>query len=108
MKIHNKLVRDKILEIIATDGVEAKSRILSDEEYKKELLAKIVEEANEVLATHGDHEELVKEISDVMEVLDSIIIAFDLDIAEIVKVKQKRKDSRGGFEKKIYLESTGE
>jgi len=84
--IHNKLVRDKILEIISKDSVEFKSHILSDEEYKKELLAKIVEEANEVLDTNGDKNELVKEISDVMEVLDAIIVAFDLDIAEIVKV----------------------
>ncbi len=106
--IHNKLVRDKILEIISKDSVEFKSHILSDEEYKKELLAKIVEEANEVLDTNGDKNELVKEISDVMEVLDAIIVAFDLDIAEIVKVKQQRKGSRGGFEKKIYLESTEE
>ncbi len=43
MKQHNKLVRDKIIEIIEKDGVKAKSRILEDEDYKHELLQKILQ-----------------------------------------------------------------
>ena len=108
MKQHNKLVRDKILEIISAEGTNYKSRILDDEEYKKELLKKLVEEADEVFQTNGDRRELVKELGDVREVIESIIKTFELDQAEIQKVKQERKDSRGGFDQKIYLESTEE
>jgi predicted house-cleaning noncanonical NTP pyrophosphatase (MazG superfamily) len=108
MKQHNKLVRDRILEIIKKDGVEYKSRILEDAEFKQELLKKMVEEAQEVLAAGNDTKELVKEIADVWEVMEHIIKTFELDHAEIQNTKQARHESRGGFDKKIYLESTDE
>jgi predicted house-cleaning noncanonical NTP pyrophosphatase (MazG superfamily) len=108
MKQHNKLVRDKILEIIKAEGVNYKSRILDDEEFKKELLKKLVEEANEVFHTNGDRKELLKELGDVWEVIESIIKTFEIEQSEIQKVKQERKDSRGGFDQKIYLEYTEE
>ena len=38
MKVYNKLVRDKIPEIIETDGKTCKTRILSDEEYIASLV----------------------------------------------------------------------
>lgn len=106
MKTYNKLVRDKITEIIEKNGESCKFRILTGEEFKKELLKKIVEEANEVLGTNGDKKELIKEIGDVLEVIDCLIKAYDLDKNEIEKIKQERKSSRGGFDKKIFLEST--
>ena len=108
MKQHNKLVRDRILEIIEKDGVEYKSRILEGEEFKQELLNKIVEEAQEVLAAVNDTKELTKEIADVLEVIGYIIKTFELDNNEIQNMKQSRHDARGGFDKKIYLESTNE
>ncbi|HEX3096003.1 MAG TPA: nucleoside triphosphate pyrophosphohydrolase, partial [Patescibacteria group bacterium] len=69
MKKYQKLVRDRILEIIEKDGVEFKSRILEDEEFKKELLKKLVEESNEVLQAINSQEDLHKEIADVWEVI---------------------------------------
>lgn len=108
MKQHNKLVRDRILEIIEKDGVKYKSRMLDSEEYRKELAAKLVEEAKEVQETVGERDELLKELADVWEVIEAIIKEFDLDGGEIQRVKQERKDSRGGFNKKIYLEHTEE
>lgn len=108
MKLHNKLIRDKILEIIEEDGVKYKSRILEDDEFKKELLRKMVEEAQEVLSAGNDTKELTKEIADVWEVMESIIKAFELDHSEIRSVKLARRNTRGGFDKKIYLESTDE
>ena len=105
-KIHNKLIRDKIPEIIEKTSGKYKMRILDNEEYKKELLKKIVEEAKEVLDTDGDKKELIKELGDVLEVIDHLVGAFDLNRAEIEKVKQERKESRGGFDKKLFLEYT--
>ena len=37
LKIYNKLVRDKIEEIMISNGAKPITRILSDEEYLKEL-----------------------------------------------------------------------
>ena len=105
---HNKLVRDKIPEIIGKTGEKYKVRILDNEEYKKELLKKIIEEAKEVLDTNGNKKELTKELGDVLEVIDRLVDVFDLNKEEIEKVKQERKVLRGGFDKKLFLEYTGE
>jgi predicted house-cleaning noncanonical NTP pyrophosphatase (MazG superfamily) len=106
MKTYNKLIRDRIPEIIEKDGGKAKIRILNDKEYHEELLKKIVEEAKEVLETKGEREELTKELGDVLEILDYLIKVFNLDREEIEKVRQERKESRGGFDEKIFLEYT--
>lgn len=107
MKIEfNKLVRDKIPEIIKQDGKKASLKILNEDEYKRELLVKIVEEAQEVLATKGQKDDLIKEIGDVLEVIDFIVKAFNLSKDEIDEVKEKRNKSRGGFSEKIFLEYT--
>ena len=57
MKVFNKLVRDKIPEIIASKGEYAKTRILDNDEYKKELDKKLLEEVNEYM-TDDNVEEL--------------------------------------------------
>ena len=44
MKIYNKLVRDKIPEIMINKGCKPVTRILNDEDYLKELNKKILEE----------------------------------------------------------------
>ena len=108
MKQHNKLVRDKILEIIKADGVDYQSRTLNDDEYKQELLKKLVEEANEVLETNGNSEELIKELADVSEVIEYIIKTFSVSQNEVDEVKQQRHNKRGGFDEKIFLETTSD
>lgn len=105
-QVYNKLIRDQIPKIIERDGKKAKTRILEDKEYKKELLKKIVEEAQEVLATSGEKEALTKEIGDVLEIIEYLIKTFNLDPSKIEKVKMERKKSRGGFDQKLFLEST--
>ena len=105
-KIHNKLVRDKIPEIIEKTGEKYEVRTLDNEEYKKELLKKIVEEAKEVLDTKGNKKELTKELGDVLEVINHLVRVFGLNKDEIEKVKQERRESRGGFDKKLFLEYT--
>ena len=104
METYNKLVRDKIPEIISWNNRIAKMRILNDEEYKLEALKKIVEEANEVLVARNNND-LMKEIGDLQEIIEAVIIAFNLDEKEILKIKNQRKKERGGFDKKIFLES---
>ena len=104
MEIHNKLVRDKIPDIIKNSNKIPVTRILSDDEYKLELLKKLVEESNEALDTNGNKEDLTKELGDLLEVVESTIKAFGLDKEEISAVQEKRKQERGGFDKQIFLE----
>ena len=47
MKIYNKLVRDKIPEIINKDNRKPITRVLNNEEYLSELNKKLQEEMNE-------------------------------------------------------------
>ena len=104
MPAYNKLVRDRIPEIIKNDGKTPKTRILNDEEYRSELFKKIVEEAQEV-ASAPNKNALLKELGDVLEVVDAMIKANDLDANEVTRVKNERRLSRGVFDKRVFLES---
>jgi predicted house-cleaning noncanonical NTP pyrophosphatase (MazG superfamily) len=103
--IYNKLVRDNIPEIMKADNSEPTIRILDDEEFIVELLKKIKEESEELIQIKGDKLEMQKEIGDIYEVIDAIINYYNLNIKEINKLKQERKIKRGGFAKKIFLQS---
>ena len=106
MTIYNKLVRDLIPGIIKNDGRTPIVRILNKKEYKTELLKKLIEESKEVAEAGRNKKGLIKEIGDVMEVLEAIEKAYNLDKKEILKIKKVRKKKRGGFEKRIFLEKT--
>jgi len=99
--IHNKLVRDRIPEIIEKDGRHSEIKILNETEYHQALLRKLVEEANEVATAEED--ELVKELADLYEVIDTLLMAFDLNKDTILAIQKKRCDERGGFAKRIKL-----
>lgn len=108
MKIYNKLVRDRIPEIIEAEGKKATVRVLEGGEYKQALLEKLVEEAREAVAANSDPKELSKEIGDVLEVIDAVVAEFGLDRGQVEELRRKRREDRGGFEKKLLLESAEE
>lgn len=97
---YDKLVRDRIPEIIAEHGRACETRVLDAEEYRKALLAKLVEEAEEAAADDG---ELAKELGDVLEVVDAVVAAYGLDRGALEALRAKRRASRGGFEDRIML-----
>ena len=99
MKIYNKLVRDKILDIIEADGRIAKYRILEDDEYRQELNKKLQEEVKEYLEDNN-----VEELADIVEVIYGILNSMDVSIKEFEKIRINKQEKRGAFKKKIYLE----
>lgn len=99
MKIYNKLVRDRIPDIIESEGKIVKTRILNNEEYKKELNKKLQEEVKEYLES-----EEIEEIADILEVIEGILKINKISEKEVLDVKQMKKSKRGGFDKKIFLE----
>jgi len=103
-KIYNKLVRDKIPDIIASEGRTCEIEIMGDADYKQALRDKIVEEGEEIRKA-GD-EELVTEIADLYEVIDALIAVYGLSKEDILHRQAERRESRGGFEKRIKLVST--
>jgi len=104
-KIYNKLVRDKIPNIIKADGGASKIRILDNEEFIIELLKKLKEEVKELAEAKSDQSELIKEIGDVYEVIDAIMDYYKIDKKKMIELKNERRLRRGGFKKKIFLAS---
>jgi predicted house-cleaning noncanonical NTP pyrophosphatase (MazG superfamily) len=100
--MYKKLVRDNIPDIIRKNNEEPITRILSDEEYKKELEKKLLEECNEVISAGG--EDRIEELSDLLEVMIAIAELENKSFDDIEKIRCLKKDKRGGFSKKIYLE----
>ncbi len=100
MKVYNKLVRDKIPEIIEADGKTCKTRILGDEEY----LAALEEKLNEEVAEYQKDKNL-EEMADVLEVLQAICIAKGYSLEELEAMRAKKAGKRGGFADKVFLES---
>ena len=99
MREYNKLVRDKIPEIISNNGENPKTRILDNIEYKKELDRKLLEEVNEYLKDDN-----IEELADIEEVLLAILSYKDTSIEEFEKIIKEKEDKRGAFKKKIFLE----
>ena len=98
MVIYNKLVRDRIPELIEAQGETPSIRILEKEEYLLYLEAKLDEEAGEY---HRD--KTVDELADILEVVFALAEANGVTRQELETVYQKKHDARGGFEKRIFL-----
>ncbi|HEX8993853.1 MAG TPA: nucleoside triphosphate pyrophosphohydrolase [Candidatus Paceibacterota bacterium] len=96
MESYNKLVRDKIPEVLDRKGVPYEKRIASPEEYKQELIKKLGEETNEFMAA-GDPEEL----ADVLEVIAALRTLPEYEHVE--ELRLKKLEERGGFSEKIIL-----
>ena len=94
-----KLVRDRIPEIIKSDGKIPVTRILSEEEYLQELDAKLNEEVAEYQSDKS-----IEEMADVLEVLFAICEARGYSIEQLMDVKQKKQEKRGGFKNRIFWE----
>ena len=106
-KIYNKLVRDKIPEIIRQDGKEPVVRIMEKAEFVSELKAKLVEESNEV-ASAEDREHFIDELADVKEVLNALFATEEITEEEVELARVAKAEKRGGFEDRLMLEKVDE
>lgn len=102
-KTYNKLVRDKIPEIIRNNGEIPKTRILNDEEYKKELELKLYEEYKEVI--ESDSVNRLEELADLLEVINALANLENKDLSDIIEIANNKSKKRGAFKEKIFLES---
>ena len=98
MTIYNKLVRDKIPEIMLSKGETPITKILSDMEYISYLENKLDEEVTEF---HNSKE--LEELADILEVVYALCECKGYSVDELLSVYQKKHESRGGFSKKIFL-----
>ena len=103
IKAYHKLVRDRIPEIIASDGKTCLCETLSDEDYLHLLDAKLTVELSEYQESHS-----LEELADLLEVLRAVVKARGWTWEELERVRQDKATKRGGFEKKILLKEVRE
>lgn len=99
-KIYNKLVRDKIPEIIKADGKKFKTRILAEEEHLKELIKKLKKEAAEF-----EENPSIEELADIKEITIAIREALNIHAGELEDMRRQKAATNGRFKQKIFLES---
>lgn len=96
---YNKLVRDKIPEIISRDGKIPVARMLTDDEYRYYLKKKLKEEAAEF-----NESETLDELADIMEVVLAMCNAYGYSSIALDMARYRKRRERGGFSKKLLLE----
>lgn len=102
MPVHNKLVRDRILEVIEKAGKNYTSRILSEEEYKQEVRKKMHEELAEYEEA-ATNEEAVEELADLLELIHAAAFIHGASIEQLENIRHQKATKRGGFNERIYL-----
>lgn len=99
--VYNKLVRDRIPEIIRREGRECATATLDEGEYLNALLAKLIEEAREL--AQAPRGEVTEELADIYEVLSALVTAYGVEIEQVISAQDARRFERGGFRKRIKL-----
>lgn len=97
----DKLIRDKMPDILRKMGVSVSMHIMEHGEYVQALKKKLIEEAHEVFASKSK-DELCEELADIIEVVLALTQASGFEYKQIEQKRLQKKEIKGGFEKKIY------
>ena len=98
---HNKLVRDRIPEIISEHGERPATRILDNVEYKQELKRKLHEEIEEF-----GQSDSIEELADILEVIYALAAIQKISVEQLEAIRQGKRKERGGFDRRIFLIET--
>ncbi|SDN61715.1 nucleoside triphosphate pyrophosphohydrolase [Bacillus sp. OK048] len=102
MPVYNKLVRDRIPEVIESTGKQFSTRILENVEYIQELKNKSFEELEEYINAENDNE-AIEELADLLEIIHALAECHGASFEKVDEVRQKKVQRRGGFKEKIFL-----
>ena len=97
-KKYNKVVRDKIPEIIAESGKKSNIKHLDDESFLAELEKKLSEEVNEYTESKD-----VEELADLLEVIYRISELRGVNSDELDKIRKEKAKERGKFDSNLFL-----
>ena len=93
---YEKLVRDRMPEILDAKGISYVAHVADDAEYRTRLIAKLEEEIREFLA-----DESVAELADIMEVVRALRRLPEFENAK--DVQRAKREERGGFDGRIVM-----
>src|SRR5680860_48110 len=98
VKVYNKLVRDKIPQIIEQSGKQAIIEEVSGQDYLESLNAKLGEELQEYLESQS-----AEELADLVEVVYAILEHKDVSLQEFEVIRKQKVLDRGAFKEKLLL-----
>lgn len=102
MPIYNKLVRDRIPEIIEQAGKKYETKILDDKLFVVELRKKLREEMQEYFEAVND-EDALEELADILELMHALAKVHGDTIDKVEEIRRQKAQKRGGFDEKIFL-----
>ncbi len=100
---YDKLVRDRIPDIIRAQGRGVTAREADPEEYGRRLIDKLHEEVEEFVRDRN-----AEELADILEVIKALCLHLGLDPRDVEALRLKKALDRGGFEKRLILEDAEE
>ena len=98
VKIYNKLIRDKIPQIIEQSGKQAIIEEVSGKDYLELLNAKLGEELQEYLDSQD-----IEELADLVEVVYAILDDKNISLQEFELIRKIKVQERGAFKGKLLL-----
>lgn len=98
---YNKLIRDKIPEILKNKNIDFITHVASDEEYWNKLKEKLQEEVDEFIKDDNS-----EELADILEVIYAICDYQNVSKSELEKIRKEKSEKRGAFKDKIILDET--
>ncbi|WP_242311231.1 nucleoside triphosphate pyrophosphohydrolase [Bacillus cereus group sp. BfR-BA-01331] len=102
MPTHNKLIRNKIPQIIKNNGKTPTTRILPQDEYINEVCKKTQEELTEYLEAKTKPDKL-EELSDLLELINALAEHEGTTLEEINAIRKKKAEERDGFSNRVFL-----
>ncbi len=98
---YNKVIRDKIPEIIEKDGHSCNIKKMTDEEFLLEIEKKLSEEVTEYQNSKNP-----EELTDILEVIYKIAKLKGISKKELEKIRIDKVEKRGAFEDNLFLIDT--
>ena len=95
---HDKLVRDRIPEIVTASGARPETRVADPLEFRALLRAKLVEEVHEFL-----EDENPAELADILEVVRALAADLSTDPDELERIREKKVTERGAYDEHTVL-----
>jgi Uncharacterized conserved protein len=102
-RAYDKLVRDRIPEMIRADGERPVTHTVDGEAYGERLVEKLDEEVTEFADSRDP-----AELADVLEVLHALRTHHDLTREELAAIRERKAEARGRFERGVVLERVEE
>ncbi|MBS3089310.1 nucleoside triphosphate pyrophosphohydrolase [Candidatus Pacearchaeota archaeon] len=98
-----KLVRDRIPNLIRSEGKLPVVHYSDDDEYADCLREKLSEEVDEYLSSEKE-----EELADILEVIDAICDYKHIDKHSLQELKERKAQEKGSFIKRVVLDNIEE